>query len=118
MDKRKNTKISIGKLIKSKRKKKKLTQTELAKLVGLSARHIGKLEDGTYSPRFDTYLKLSDILDIKQSEMYNCINFRLRDNEEKIINIIKEMDNNTLNLCLELITSVKLNTEQREENHA
>ena len=57
-----NLSKSLGVLIKDYRRQKGLTQAQLAKLVGLSTRHIGKLEDGTYIPKLSTYLNISKVL--------------------------------------------------------
>lgn len=61
-------------LMKSRRKELRMTQQELAKKAGLCSRHIGKLEDGTYSPKLSTFLKLSEILGIDLSDIIQLQN--------------------------------------------
>ena len=65
----KNIVAALSFLIKKQRKAMKMTQQQLAEKVGLSVRHIGKLEDGTYLPKFITYLKLAEVLQFDVSDV-------------------------------------------------
>lgn len=73
MDSEKTLNITLGALIRERRKNKKLTQAQLAELVGLSSRHIGKLEDGTYSPKLSTYLNISKVLDFDLDDVKSAL---------------------------------------------
>ncbi|PTQ83808.1 helix-turn-helix protein [Trichococcus patagoniensis] len=50
--------------IKSRRKEKKMSQADLAKLIEVPKSTIGRIEAGLTSPRTDTLLKISRALDI------------------------------------------------------
>ena len=58
----------IGQKIREFRKKKKLSQAELAEMVGLSDKHIGRIEAGKYFPNFGNFLSILDALDMNLSE--------------------------------------------------
>lgn len=57
--------MNFSEKIKKGRKKKELTQTELARQVGCSRMNIINWENGKYQPRMNNYLALLTILDIK-----------------------------------------------------
>ncbi len=61
--------ISLGNLIKSRRKEYKLTQAELGELVAVNASFIGNLERGNRKASFETYIKLSRVLNISMDLM-------------------------------------------------
>ncbi len=50
------------------RKKSKLTQSELAKRVGLTEQHISRIESGCYIPSLKSFFMLVDVLDIDLKE--------------------------------------------------
>jgi HTH-type transcriptional regulator/antitoxin HipB len=52
----------IGEMIKTARKKRKLTQEELGKLVGVQKAQISKLENGSTNVTISTILKIFDAL--------------------------------------------------------
>lgn len=54
---------TIGKRIRFAREKANLTQEELAHEIGISAQSIARLEDDRISPKCDTLLRISKVLD-------------------------------------------------------
>jgi len=60
---------ALGKRIKSLRKKKKLTQEELAHKSDISVFHLIKIENGKSNPTFKTLVKLSKGFDIELSDL-------------------------------------------------
>ena len=52
----------IGQKIREFRKKKKLSQAELAEKVGLSDKHIGRIEAGKYFPNFGNFFVLKNFI--------------------------------------------------------
>lgn len=61
------TSLSIGEKIKSLRKEKKLTQTELAKKANISRSYLGDLERNRYNPSIETLNSIADALDSPRS---------------------------------------------------
>lgn len=78
----------IGRKIKYFRKKRNLTQSQLAELVDLSEKHISKIEAGIHQPSIVTFFKIIDVLaigfdefglsvkttpNVLRDEIYKCI---------------------------------------------
>jgi len=61
--------MNIGSNIKAIRKKKGITQKALADKTGLSVNAIQSYEYGSYSPKFDTLLKIADALQVQPDEL-------------------------------------------------
>lgn len=97
---------TLGLLIKEHRKNKGLTQSQLAEMAGLSTRHIGKLEDGTYSPKLSTYLKISEILDFDISDMKVMSRYAPREEEARILFLLKKMDKNELKISYNFLKAI------------
>lgn len=55
-------KIYVGKIIQLKRKILGLKQSELAELVGISEKHLSKIETGRNYPALDNFLKIAEVL--------------------------------------------------------
>ncbi len=66
-----NIKKLLGKQIQEIRKKKKLTQEQVAELVGLETSSISNIENGKYFPTAENLEKIIKILNIKPSEIFN-----------------------------------------------
>ena len=98
----KSVTAAISFFIKKQRKSLNMTQEELAKKIGLSTRHIGKLEDGTYTPKFMTLLKLSEVLKFNISDVVNLSKYAACDDEVKILKLLKNMNKE------EVLTSLKM----------
>lgn len=58
------SKEKIAKVIQENRRKHKLTQAELAEKVGISEKHLSKIETGKNYPALDTFLKILDTLNL------------------------------------------------------
>lgn len=82
--------VKIGKLIAECRKERKLTQNELATMLGVTDKSVSKWENGKCLPDVSLYKKLCEILDITLNEFF--IGERI---EEK--NYRKVADENLLN---------------------
>ena len=54
----------IGERIRNARRRAKLTQTELGRLVGYSINGIAKIERGESDPKFSTVLKIAEVLEV------------------------------------------------------
>lgn len=83
----------VAKIIQKARKKKGLKQSELAEKIGISEKHLSKIETGKNYPALDNFLKIMDVLDLSLKD------FGLRSLEseskekielQKIINVASE----------------------------
>ena len=99
----KNIVAALSFLIKKQRKAMKMTQQQLAEKVGLSVRHIGKLEDGTYLPKFITYLKLAEVLQFDVSDITGLSQKASPPEETKILNLLKKMKPDELELSRKML---------------
>lgn len=81
----------IGKLIKTYREKKNLTQQELAVKARLGTKSIEKYESGEQIPDTQTALKISTVLDLPASELLEH-EYTVRHNiDQEIIQLITEL---------------------------
>lgn len=97
---------TLGGIIKEHRKIKGLTQAQLAQLVGLSTRHIGKLEDGTYMPKLSTYINISRVLGFDIEDIKIMRKYAPREGEAKILQLIKNMSPEELKLSYKLLKAL------------
>jgi len=54
----------IAKIIQKARRNAGLTQSELSEKIGISEKHLSKIETGKYYPALDTFLKMLDVLNL------------------------------------------------------
>lgn len=66
----------IAKILKNGRKKKGLKQSQLAEIIGISEKHLSKIETGKNYPALDNFLKLIKILDLSFND------FGLKDEDD------------------------------------
>ena len=83
--------IKIGKFIANCRKKKKLTQEQLAEKLYITDRAISKWERGLSLPDADKMLDLCNILDINVNELLNGEKMEMKDNNKKTEKLLIDM---------------------------
>lgn len=76
--------IKIGKFISSKRKEKKLTQSELSERLGITDRAISKWENGICLPDAGTMPKLCEILGITINDLFSGEKVDMENYNEKM----------------------------------
>ena len=86
--------IEIGKFIAECRKKKNLTQAQLAEKLNITNRAISKWETGKTMPDFDIMLKLCDILEISVNELLCGEKIDIEQKTEQINELILQMAKN------------------------
>ena len=103
--------IKIGKFIAEKRKEQKLTQMQLAEMLGITDRAVSKWETGKAMPDSSIMLELCDILKITVNELLcgeviTMENFK-KETENNLINMVKEKEqNDKWLLALEIVIGV------------
>ena len=97
----------IAKIIKNARKAKNMKQSELAENIGISEKHLSKIETGKNYPALDNFLRLIEILDLslndfglKEVNKISATKIQL----QKIINTSSEQE---LKIYLEIIDTLK-----------
>ena len=98
-------KIYVGKIIRQKRRSLGLKQSELAEMIGISEKHLSKIETGKNYPALDNFFRMAEILKLTLkdfgSEESEASNNSLNKNKLKmIINIATEEQ---INLYLDMI---------------
>ena len=83
--------IKIGKFIADCRKKKKITQSELAEKLYITDRAVSKWERGLSLPDADKMLDLCNILEINVNELLNGERIEMKDYDKKIEDLLIEM---------------------------
>lgn len=96
----------IAKIIQNARREKNLTQLELSEKIGISEKHMSKIETGKSYPALDTFLKILDTLDLTlgdfglQNTSDSCPNKIFL---QKIINTSSEKQ---IDACADIITAL------------
>ena len=86
------TKELLGLKIKEIRKKKKLTQEQLAEKLGLDTGYISKLEVGRNFPTIGTLEKIATVLDIKLCDLFQFTVENNKNFKEEIIKIYDQLN--------------------------
>lgn len=83
----------IAQVIKNARKQKGLKQSQLAEQVGISEKHLSKIETGKNYPALDNFFKIVEVLSLSLADFglddKNTISEK-KQNLQKIINIASE----------------------------
>ena len=101
-----NDKKFLGQKIKFYRKLRSLTQAELAEKIGISEKHLSKVETGLHYPSISAFWDICEILTIPLSEFginidENSDN-KLRDDVIKDIYLLNDLELEYLSSLLEL----------------
>lgn len=68
----KGEKISLGSVIKARRKELGYTQVEVAERSGITQAHVSRIESGAYNSTFETVMNLAHALDMSPFELYKA----------------------------------------------
>jgi transcriptional regulator with XRE-family HTH domain len=64
------TKLKLGAKIKELRKAKGLSQSEIADIINIDAKHLSRIEVGANYPSLDTLTKLAEALEVPLKELF------------------------------------------------
>lgn len=95
-----NIKVLFGRKIREYRKRKKLTQAELAELVNVDDKHISCIESGKSFPSPDLIERLSIALNIEPKDLFEF--YHLQDEadlKKDIILMLEKLNKNELELA-------------------
>lgn len=81
----------LGLKIKELRKLKRLTQEQLAEMVGLDIGYISKLEVGRNFPKIGTLEKIAQVLDVELVELFQFTRSKNTDLKNSIIEIYNNL---------------------------
>ncbi len=89
-----NTKQSIGRRIKVLRKKRELSQEEVASKADISPNYVSRMERGTENPTLDMLIKISEALNV---ELWDLFDYKYEVN----LKALKEMLRHLINEIIE-----------------
>ena len=85
-------KYLFGKRVRNIRKSRKLTQEQLAELIGMDTHHLCKMENGSHFPKIKNLAKMVEVLNINIKELFTFEEHKTEDEQIKdniIINLQK-----------------------------
>ncbi len=96
----------IAQIIQDARRNTKLTQAELAEQIGISEKHLSKIETGKNYPALDTFLKILNVLNLTLGDfgIYNVT--EKSSNKQFLQNIIDTSSEKQLNVFVDVITAL------------
>ena len=99
----------IGRKIRQIRKERGLSQEELSEKIDISPRHMCTIENGNSFPSIETFIKISEILDIDINEFFNLIPQKNDTLRADIYNLIQTSSINELHLIKDIISAIQKN---------
>lgn len=105
-------KVFISNKIKYYRKLSGLTQAELAELIGITDKHVCKIENATYTPSLETFLKLAKALKFDFREFGLELPETENETRNKFLRYIYNLNDSELefmyNCCLDIDKNLKM----------
>ena len=95
----------IGQKIKFFRKQNGLTQSELAEKIGISEKHISKIELGIYIPTLFNFIKILEILNLDFKDFGIYTKNKKPTPYQKILELLNKSTNKELEYCAAVIQS-------------
>lgn len=91
----------LGKNIKNLRKMRNLTQLQLAEAIDIDFKYLSRIETGIASPSLKTLEKLSHVLNVDVTQLFDFSEYKTDDDLKKeLIDKINSYKNNQLKLLL------------------
>lgn len=102
-----NKRELIGLRIKELRKRKGLSQEELAEKAETSANYLSRMERGTENPTLDMLIKISDALAVEMWEIFDFGHeLGLKEMKEIMNKLLKESEEEKLRLAIKILRAV------------
>jgi len=106
--------IMIGNIIKQAREKQKLTQKELAKIIGIDPQNISRWEQDACEPGATSLIKIADVLGIKD-KLFSSIITNNNSNIDNEVDINVELEKRIERLEVRLEIRMEKRLEERLE---
>ena len=107
-------KVILGKKFRQYRKGLRLTQFQLAELVGLNEKQISRIEAGQNYPTYTTFAKLINVLNINILEFIQEDNIKGNQQKEDLITIIKKSSDFELKMYTDVVKSIRKNLKDKD----
>ena len=99
----------VAKKIKAFRKKAGLTQAELGEAIGITDKHVCKIENATYMPSLETFLKIVSILNINLNEFGIELNETSNETRNKFLQLIYNSTDTELEFLYDCCVTINKN---------
>ena len=96
----------IAQIIQERRRKAGLKQSELAEKIGISEKHLSKIETGKNYPALDTFLKILDTLDLTLGDFGLNNTSDSYPNKMFLQKVINTSSEKQLDACAEVVTAL------------
>lgn len=93
----------VGTTIMSKRKRKGLSQAELAERLGIEQHSLSRIERGIFSPKLSRLQSIADALDCSVAELFSNVESPTRFHAEIIADLIDNIDPDLQKIIVELV---------------
>lgn len=97
----------IANIIQKARKEKGLKQSELAEKIGISEKHLSKIETGKNYPALDNFLKIIEVLDLSLKDFGLNSSKEASANKIKLQKLINTASEKQINVYLEILESLE-----------
>lgn len=97
----------VAEKIKNARKKAKLKQSELSEKIGISEKHLSKIETGKNFPALDNFLKIAEILNLSLDDF--GVNTKQSPNKDRdqLLKLILSANDSEIKAYLDIVLNVK-----------
>ena len=106
-------KIFIGQKIKNFRKKRGLTQAELAEKIDLSEKHISKIEAGVHLPSIKVFFNIISVLNIGLDEFGLELKTENNQDRQELMKCIYESTDEEIKFLLSVVKCIKENLKNQ-----
>ena len=97
----------VAKVIKQARKKLNLKQSELAEKIGISEKHLSKIETGKNYLALDNFLKIVEVLGISLKDFGINNSSAEEENKQKLFKLINVSSDKQINMYLDVIETIR-----------
>lgn len=101
------TKEYIAKIIKNARKKLGFKQSELAEKVGISEKHLSKIETGKNYPALDNFFKIAEILHLSSKDFWMNEDSHISKSKNNLLQILNTSSEKELDIYIDVINSLR-----------
>lgn len=97
----------IAKIIQQARKKKGLKQSQLAEKIGISEKHLSKIETGKNYPALDNFLRMIEVLELSFNDFGMDEKNNNSENKKKLLQIINTSTEKQIEAYIDIIQALK-----------
>ena len=97
----------IAQILQNARKQKHLKQSELAEIIGISEKHLSKIETGKNYPSLDNFLKIIEVLGLSLKDFGLKETNICSENKEQLLKIINTSTEAQLSLYIDMVNMLQ-----------